>query len=92
MDTEILRVLFRDVIRSSQLLGRDEAFAAQLAELLKKLPPLKTGKYGQIQEWAKDYEEVEIGHRHISHLFALYPADSSRPTTRRSLARQHVPH
>ena len=79
MDTEILRVLFRDVIRSSQLLGRDEAFAAQLAELLKKLPPLKTGKYGQIQEWAKDYEEVEIGHRHISHLFALYPADLISP-------------
>ena len=79
MDTEILRVLLRDVIRSSQLLGRDEAFAAQLAELLKKLPPLKTGKYGQIQEWAKDYEEVEIGHRHISHLFALYPADLISP-------------
>ncbi|WP_295216435.1 glycoside hydrolase family 95 protein [Ruminococcus sp.] len=79
MDTEILTVLFRNVIESSKLLGRDEAFAAQLEELLQKLPPLKVGKYGQIQEWAKDYEEVEIGHRHISQLFALYPADLITP-------------
>ena len=75
MDTEILTVLFRNVIESSKLLGRDGEFAAELETLLQKLPPLKIGKYGQIQEWAKDYEEVEIGHRHISHLFALYPAD-----------------
>lgn len=79
MDTEILTVLFRNVIESSKLLGRDGEFAAELETLLQKLPPLKIGKYGQIQEWAKDYEEVEIGHRHISHLFALYPADLITP-------------
>ena len=79
MDTEILTVLFRNVIESSKLLNRDGDFAAQLEGLLQKLPPLKIGKYGQIQEWAKDYEEVEIGHRHISHLFALYPADLITP-------------
>ena len=79
MDTEILTVLFRNVIESSKLLNRDGDFAAELEGLLKKLPPLKIGKYGQIQEWAKDYEEVEIGHRHISHLFALYPADLITP-------------
>ena len=79
MDTEILTVLFRNVIESSKLLNRDGDFAAELEGLLKNLPPLKIGKYGQIQEWAKDYEEVEIGHRHISHLFALYPADLITP-------------
>ena len=79
MDTEILTVLFRNVIASSKLLNRDAEFAEKLEELLHRLPPLKIGKYGQIQEWAKDYEEVEIGHRHISHLFALYPADLITP-------------
>ncbi len=79
MDTEILTVLFHNVIDSSKLLKRDEEFAKQLEALLQKLPPLKIGKYGQIQEWAKDYEEVEIGHRHISQLFALYPADLITP-------------
>lgn len=79
MDTEIITVLFQDVIASSKLLHRDEEFAAVLEEKLQKLPKLKIGKYGQIQEWAKDYEEVEIGHRHISHLFALYPADLITP-------------
>lgn len=75
MDTEIITVLFQNIIESSRLLQRDEAFAAILTEKLEKLPKLKIGRYGQIQEWAKDYDEVEIGHRHISHLFALYPAD-----------------
>lgn len=79
MDIEILTVLFRNVIDSAKLLGRDEEFAAKLEILLEKMPPLKIGKYGQVQEWAKDYDEVEIGHRHISHLFALYPADLITP-------------
>ena len=45
-----------------------------MSDLLKKLPKIKIGKYGQIQEWSEDYAEVDIGHRHISQLFALYPA------------------
>ena len=87
MDTEILTMLFQNVITSSKLLGRDTEFAEQLEKLLKKLPPLKIGKYGQIQEWAKDYEEVEIGHRHISHLFALYPGDMITPNHTPELAK-----
>ena len=43
--------------------------------MLDRLPKPSIGKYGQIQEWAEDYEEVEPGHRHISHLFALYPSN-----------------
>ena len=48
MDTEILTVLFRNVIESSKLLGRDGEFAAELETLLQKLPPLKIGKYGSL--------------------------------------------
>ena len=51
----------------------------ELAQAANAAPNPDAPKYGQIQEWAKDYEEVEIGHRHISHLFALYPADLITP-------------
>ena len=46
-----------------------------IKEKLSKLPPWKIGKYGQIQEWYEDYEEVDVKHRHVSHLYGLYPAD-----------------
>ena len=58
MDSEIITVLFQDVIESSRILQRDEAFAQELSDLLKKLPKIKIGKYGQIQEWSEDYAEV----------------------------------
>ncbi len=87
MDTEIITVLFNNVIESSRILDRDHEFAAGLSALLEKLPPLKVGKYGQIQEWAVDYDEVEVGHRHISHLFALHPASLISPAKTPGLAK-----
>lgn len=87
MDTEIIMTLFMNVIESSRILGRDEEFAKKLEKMLKKLPPLKVGKYGQIQEWAVDYDEVEVGHRHISHLFALHPANLISPVKTPGLAK-----
>ena len=75
MDTQIITVLFRDVIEAAGILGERREFAQTLSGMLEKLPPITVGKYGQIMEWAEDYDEVEIGHRHISQLFALHPAD-----------------
>ena len=86
MDSEIITVLFTDVIKAAEILGRDKDFADRLAVLLKKLPQPEVGKYGQIKEWAEDYDEVEIGHRHISQLFALYPADLITPVKTPKLA------
>ena len=51
----------------------DESIARELKAALERIAPIRVGKYGQIMEWNEDYEEVEIGHRHISQLFALYP-------------------
>ena len=79
MDTQIITVLFQNVIKSAEILGKDKTFAKKLTSLLKKLPPIEIGKYGQIKEWAIDYDEVEVGHRHISQLFALYPANLISP-------------
>lgn len=87
MDTEIITVLLQDVIESTRILGRDEDFARELSAILEKLPPIQVGKYGQIQEWAVDYDEVEVGHRHISHLFALHPANLISPFHTPSLAK-----
>lgn len=75
MDSQIINDLFSACIKASNILGIDSEFADKLNEMLDKLPKPSIGKYGQIQEWAEDYEEVEPGHRHISHLFALYPSN-----------------
>lgn len=75
MDSQIIYELFSAVISASEILGEDKAFADKLADMRDRLPKPSVGKYGQIMEWAEDYDEVEPGHRHISQLFALYPAD-----------------
>lgn len=75
MDSQILYELFSAVISSSEILGIDGAYRRKLMEARDRLPKPEIGKYGQIKEWAEDYDEVEPGHRHISQLFALYPGD-----------------
>jgi alpha-L-fucosidase 2 len=75
MDSQIVTVLFKAVLESAKVLNLEGDFTKKLESMLEKLPKIEVGKYGQIKEWAIDYDEVEIGHRHISQLFALYPAD-----------------
>lgn len=86
MDSEIIYELFSDVIEASRILEVDSEFASELKEMRKKLPPLKVGKYGQICEWAVDYDEVEPGHRHVSQLFSLYPGNQISPVRTPELA------
>lgn len=81
MDVEITTALFRRVIEASKLLNIDTDLRNRLSGTLPKLMPLQIGRYGQIQEWRKDYEEVEPGHRHLSPLFAVYPSDEINPST-----------
>ncbi|MCR4794720.1 MAG: glycoside hydrolase family 95 protein [Ruminococcus sp.] len=79
IDMQIITVLFADVINAAHILGRDSAFADKLRTMMQKLPLPQVGKYGQIMEWSKDYDESDIGHKHISQLFALHPADLINP-------------
>lgn len=74
MDTQIIRALFKRCVQACELLGIDEGFKERLIATERRLPPMQVGAHGQIMEWAEDYQEVEPGHRHISHLFGLYPA------------------
>jgi len=52
-----------------------------------RLPPFRIGRHGNVQEWFQDLDEVEPGHRHISHLYALFPSDQIGDTTTPALAR-----
>jgi alpha-L-fucosidase 2 len=86
MDIQITRAVFDRVARSSKLLGVDAELREQVTAATKRLPPFKISKTGMLQEWNEDYAETEPGHRHISHLFALYPDDQITPRTTPELA------
>ncbi|SFI35146.1 alpha-L-fucosidase 2 [Paenibacillus sp. UNC496MF] len=74
MDLELIWDLFTNLIEASETLGEDEAFAAELAAARERLLPLAVGRHGQLQEWASgDYEDEDVHHRHVSHLFGVYP-------------------
>ncbi len=76
IDYQIIYALFTRTAHACKVLGIDEEFTKTLFAVLEKLPPMEISeRYGTIREWIKDYEETEPGHRHISHLFGLYPAD-----------------
>jgi alpha-L-fucosidase 2 len=87
MDTEILQQFFGRLIEASNVLKIDPEFRAKIEAAKAKLNPLKIGKFGQIQEWPEDFDETEIGHRHISHLFALFPGDQITPSKTPELAK-----
>jgi alpha-L-fucosidase 2 len=73
MDIEIVREVLTRTLDAGRILGEDPEFLKQAEEARAKLPPFEIGKLGQLQEWQRDYEEPEPGHRHISHLWALFP-------------------
>lgn len=75
MDTQIISALFRRCLAAAAELGEDGDFEAEVAEALRRLPRMRVGRHGQLQEWLEDHEEWEPGHRHMSHLFAVYPDD-----------------
>ena len=73
MDIEIVRELFARTLDAGRILGEDAGFLKQINDAMAKLPPFAVGRFGQLQEWQRDYGEPEPGHRHISHLWALFP-------------------
>lgn len=75
MDSQILHELFNACIESAKTLGIDEDQQRIWAKMRDRLPQPAVGKRGQLLEWMDDYEELEPGHRHISHLFSLYPGN-----------------
>ncbi|MBB6635592.1 glycoside hydrolase family 95 protein [Cohnella thailandensis] len=73
MDLMLIWDLFTNCCQAASDLGIDESFREELADALEKLLPLQIGKYGQLQEWSQDFEDEDVHHRHVSHLFGVYP-------------------
>ncbi|WP_348800252.1 glycoside hydrolase family 95 protein [Flavobacterium adhaerens] len=79
MDNQIVFDVFSTAIRASDILGKDKAFADSLKVMRNSLPPMQIGKYNQLQEWLDDVDDPKDHHRHISHLYGLYPSNQISP-------------
>lgn len=86
MDVQLLTELYTNVIAAARLLERDEAFAAALEADLKRFPPMQIAPEGYLQEWLEDYREVDVHHRHVSHLYGLHPGNLISPDATPDLA------
>lgn len=81
MDNQILRELLDGFIQASRVLGRETELTRNAVSIRARLRPTQIGEDGRLLEWRYPYEEVEPGHRHISHLFGLYPGREITPET-----------
>jgi len=81
MDMSITRELLTNTIAASKVLNDDKIFRKELETILHRLSPLKVGSDGRIMEWTEEFKEPEPGHRHISHLYGLYPGNEISQVT-----------
>ncbi|WP_044201472.1 glycoside hydrolase family 95 protein [Echinicola pacifica] len=79
MDNQLLFDLFSNLIRSTEILGHDESFADTLRNTRARLAPMQIGQHGQLQEWMQDWDDPEDKHRHISHLYGVFPSNQLSP-------------
>ncbi|WP_199120348.1 glycoside hydrolase N-terminal domain-containing protein [Pedobacter sp. ASV28] len=79
MDNQIVFELFSHTIKAAKTLNMDLKFTDTLTQLRAKLAPMQIGQYGQLQEWINDWDRENDKHRHISHLYGLYPANQISP-------------
>ena len=79
MDNQIAFDVLSQTLQAATVLGRDSLFAANLRFQLQNLPPMQIGRYGQLQEWLLDADDPKDQHRHISHLYGLYPSNQISP-------------
>jgi alpha-L-fucosidase 2 len=75
MDMAIIRETFTRTIQASEMFDMDNELRTELKDKLSRLLPYRVGAMGQLQEWMYDFKEAEPKHRHISHLYGLYPGD-----------------
>ena len=81
MDNQICFDVLSQVIQAAKVLGMDNASILPYQSALEKLPPMQIGRYGQLQEWLIDADDPKDEHRHISHLYGLYPSNQISPFT-----------
>jgi alpha-L-fucosidase 2 len=81
MDHQIIRDLFANTAQAARLLGVDEDFASKLDAMRSRIAPNQIGRYGQLQEWLEDKDDPKNDHRHVSHLWGLFPGEEITPET-----------
>ncbi|MDR6339537.1 alpha-L-fucosidase 2 [Filimonas zeae] len=79
MDNQLVFDVFSNAITAAELLQTDKALADTLRRMRDRLPPMQIGQYGQLQEWLQDWDRPKSTHRHVSHLYGLYPANQVSP-------------
>lgn len=79
MDNQLVFDLFSNVIKASKLVSPDENYTKKLSDALAKMPPMKVGKHSQLQEWQDDWDNPKDNHRHVSHLYGLFPSNQISP-------------
>jgi alpha-L-fucosidase 2 len=79
MTNQIIFDAFTSVIKASQILNTDQAFADTLKQMRDRLPSMHIGQHGQLQEWLEDIDDPKDNHRHVSHLYGLYPSNQISP-------------
>ena len=86
MDIALIRELFKNCIEAGEILGEDAELRSRLKKASERLIPYQIGKHGQLQEWSEDFDEAEPGHRHMSHMYGLYPGSEITPHAAAKLA------
>jgi len=86
IELQILRDLFAACVEAGKVLKTDEKFCRQVAKARARLAPMQIGKQGNLQEWLEDWGDLEPKHRHISHLYGLYPSAQITPEATPALA------
>lgn len=79
MDNQIVFDVLNQSLQATRILGEDEEYAKQLVAYIGQLPPMQIGRYGQLQEWIIDADDPKDEHRHVSHLYGLYPSNQISP-------------
>ncbi|QJR81170.1 glycoside hydrolase family 95 protein [Alteromonas pelagimontana] len=86
MDNQLVFDVFSNYIQSAEILAINAKQLNVARETLSRLPPMQTGKWGQLQEWLKDWDREDDHHRHVSHLYGLYPSNQISPLRHPKLA------
>jgi alpha-L-fucosidase 2 len=81
MDHQIIRALFANTAAAARILQRDPELADKLDRMRKEIVPSQIGRHGQLQEWTEDLDDPKNSHRHVSHLWAVYPGSEITPRT-----------
>lgn len=79
MDNQLIHDVFDNFINASAILDRDHEFSDSITALVPRLAPMQIGKWGQLQEWMQDFDDPNDKHRHVSHLYGLYPSNQISP-------------